>query len=217
MSKILVHLVTTNRTNISYLIQAVEAVDSTAKVIEHDSVESYFQYRAIENCCTVVITDFEKSRFRKGQRRFASVIQYSTNPATANTMPAINSWNSSPVYLAEIQQHLTEAFASVRLYEKLRASATRLPTLNERERRVVLLASEGVPNKSIARRLDVSVKTVEKSRRNAYNKLMVNSSAEVASLVTFGRFFVDYPTRPLTPTSHLPTSPTTALPNPMLS
>lgn len=61
--------------------------------------------------------------------------------------------------------------------------------LSERELAIVSMATDGVPNKSMARRLEVSIKTIEKNRRTAYEKLKVSSSAEMAALVTFRRYF----------------------------
>lgn len=61
--------------------------------------------------------------------------------------------------------------------------------LSERELAIVSMATDGVPNKSMARRLEVSIKTIEKNRRTAYEKLKISSSAEMAALVTFRRYF----------------------------
>ena len=61
--------------------------------------------------------------------------------------------------------------------------------LSERELAIVSMATDGVPNKSMARRLEVSIKTLEKNRRTAYEKLKIASSAEMAALVTFRRYF----------------------------
>lgn len=72
-----------------------------------------------------------------------------------------------------------------RLLERLRYFAS----LGERELAIVSMATDGLPNKSMARRLDVSIKTIEKNRRNAYEKLKISSSAEMAALVTFRRYF----------------------------
>lgn len=99
----------------------------------------------------------------------------------------------SCISAGETDESISDAFSSVmRIAEqlqKLKASARKLATLAERERRIINLAAEGVPNKAIATHLGVSIKTVEKNRRNAYHKLSVSSTAEMASLVTFNRFF----------------------------
>lgn len=77
-------------------------------------------------------------------------------------------------------------------YVNLKSQSVKLETLADRERKIIALASEGVPNKTIARRLGISIKTVEKNRRIAYSKLSVSSTAEMACLVTFGRFFASF-------------------------
>ncbi len=66
---------------------------------------------------------------------------------------------------------------------------TYFTNLSERELAIVSMATDGVPNKSMARRLEVSIKTIEKNRRTAYEKLSISSSAEMAALVTFRRYF----------------------------
>lgn len=61
--------------------------------------------------------------------------------------------------------------------------------LSERELAIVSMATDGVPNKAMARRLEVSIKTIEKNRRSAYQKLEISCSAEMAALITFRRYF----------------------------
>ena len=122
-----------------------------------------------------------------------------------NSKSPIDFESDKPVYIGQIKPHLQEAIAAARLFLKLKSNASRMATLTNRERRVVVLAADGIPNKSIAKRLDVSVKTIEKIRRNAYLKLSVKSSAEVASLVTFNRFIgmnnlLSMPACPIVPT-----------------
>lgn len=82
-----------------------------------------------------------------------------------------------------------QAITASQQFQKLKSSASRLASLAERERKIISLASQGVPNKTIANRLGISIKTVEKNRRAAYTKLAVTNTAEMASLVTFNRFF----------------------------
>lgn len=54
--------------------------------------------------------------------------------------------------------------------------------LSPRERRVVQLVSEGLTTQAIAHSLGVSVKTIEKQRRNAMNKLGVENVAQLVKL-----------------------------------
>lgn len=58
----------------------------------------------------------------------------------------------------------------------------RMSKLSRRESQVVSLVSDGLPNKSIARELDISVKTIEKHRANATRKLGVSSTAEMVRI-----------------------------------
>ena len=215
----LIHVVSSSPANNHFVTSAAKSIELSCQLIEHGSMAAYLEYRSSAGTCEVLVTDLDKSRFKQHRSlRYTPVIQFTTshNPQSQPDNPNISTWNSKPVFVGDIARHLAEAFASARLYQKLRASTARLSTLNERERRVVLLASEGVPNKSIARRLDVSVKTVEKSRRNAYNKLLVNSSAEVASLVTFGRFFVDFQNPEIGANSHLSGTASSTVNNSMM-
>ena len=58
----------------------------------------------------------------------------------------------------------------------------KMSRLSRREDQVVALVSDGLPNKSIARELDISVKTIEKHRANATRKLGVNSTPEMVRI-----------------------------------
>ncbi|MFT5303281.1 MAG: DNA-binding NarL/FixJ family response regulator [Mariniblastus sp.] len=114
------------------------------------------------------------------------LLEQNTTPTlgTEFSPEQIVDFSNTELVLEAIQQ----AINSSTHYQSLKSRATRLGTLVERERKIIALASEGVPNKTIAVRLGISIKTVEKNRRNAYAKLAVSSTAEMASLVTFGRF-----------------------------
>ncbi len=58
----------------------------------------------------------------------------------------------------------------------------RMAKLSRRESQVVALVSDGLPNKSVAHELDISVKTIEKHRANATRKLGVGSTAEMVRI-----------------------------------
>jgi DNA-binding CsgD family transcriptional regulator len=64
----------------------------------------------------------------------------------------------------------------------LRAMTQPLP-LTAREREIVMLAASGLPNRLIAQRLVVSVRTVEGHLYRACRKLGVNDRAELSSVV----------------------------------
>lgn len=56
--------------------------------------------------------------------------------------------------------------------------------LNGRQREVLQLMMDGLPNKQIAARLDVSVRTVESCRHDIFEMTITNSIAELVRLVT---------------------------------
>ena len=60
---------------------------------------------------------------------------------------------------------------------------TRLGELTERERDVMRLVVEGLPNKLIADQLDISVRTVEVHRARVFDKMAVKSAVELANLL----------------------------------
>jgi len=60
---------------------------------------------------------------------------------------------------------------------------TRLMELTERERDVMQLVVEGLPNKLIADQLDISVRTVEVHRARVFDKMEVKSAVELANLL----------------------------------
>jgi two-component system, LuxR family, response regulator DctR len=59
----------------------------------------------------------------------------------------------------------------------------RVAELTERERDVMRLVVEGLPNKLIADQLDISVRTVEVHRSRVFDKMQVKSAVELANLL----------------------------------
>lgn len=59
----------------------------------------------------------------------------------------------------------------------------RLAELTDRERDVMKLVIEGLPNKLIADQLDISVRTVEVHRARVFDKMDVKSAVELANLL----------------------------------
>ncbi len=59
----------------------------------------------------------------------------------------------------------------------------KLAELTERERAVMYLVVEGLPNKLIADKLDISVRTVEVHRARVFDKMAVKSAVELANLL----------------------------------
>ena len=77
------------------------------------------------------------------------------------------------------------ALSGVRLVERTRHLhlQTRLHELTERERDVMRLVVEGLPNKLIADQLDISVRTVEVHRARVFDKMEVKSAVELSNLL----------------------------------
>ena len=59
----------------------------------------------------------------------------------------------------------------------------RLAELTEREREVMQLVVQGLPNKLIADQLNISVRTVEVHRARVFDKMNVKSAVELANLI----------------------------------
>ena len=59
----------------------------------------------------------------------------------------------------------------------------RLMELTERERDVMRLVIDGLPNKRIADQLEISVRTVEVHRARVFDKMEVKSAVELANLM----------------------------------
>ena len=64
-----------------------------------------------------------------------------------------------------------------------RQVASALAELTEREREVMRLVIEGLPNKRVAERLGISVRTVEVHRARVFDKMHVKSAVELANLL----------------------------------
>jgi two-component system, LuxR family, response regulator DctR len=63
------------------------------------------------------------------------------------------------------------------------AVQARLAELTDREKDVMRLVVEGLPNKLIADQLDISVRTVEVHRARVFDKMEVKSAVELANLL----------------------------------
>lgn len=94
--------------------------------------------------------------------------------------------------ISESQQKLPsavlEAVAWSERYLRLKEQSAKIGLLNQRELSIVNMASDGLPNKAVAAKLGISIKTVEKYRRNAYQKLNVTSTASMVTLIAFRRY-----------------------------
>ena len=82
-----------------------------------------------------------------------------------------------------VEQALAQSDAIVQAQLARERLRQRLAELTERERAVMQLVVEGLPNKRIADQLDISVRTVEVHRARVFDKMAVKSAVELANLL----------------------------------
>ncbi|MEO8020967.1 response regulator [Polaromonas sp.] len=90
---------------------------------------------------------------------------------------------SDNVLVDRIEQALARSAAALALRSEHTSLQTRLDGLTERERGVMRLVVEGLPNKLVADQLDISVRTVEVHRARVFDKMRVKSAVELANLL----------------------------------
>lgn len=81
-----------------------------------------------------------------------------------------------------VEQALAQSAAYLQQHQKTGRLQERQAELTEREREVMALVVEGMPNKLIADRLDISVRTVEVHRSRVFEKMDVKSAVELVNL-----------------------------------
>ena len=82
-----------------------------------------------------------------------------------------------------IEQALQRSAATLQTVKAKQSRQQNLAELTERERDVMRLVVEGLPNKLIADQLDISVRTVEVHRARVFDKMVVKSAVELANLL----------------------------------
>lgn len=81
-----------------------------------------------------------------------------------------------------VEQALAQSQAVLQTHQQEGRLQALQAELTERERRVMALVVEGLPNKLIADRLDISVRTVEVHRARVFDKMEVKSAVELVNL-----------------------------------
>ena len=104
----------------------------------------------------------------------AGAVDFLTKPVTGTTL-----LESVRAALAESAKLSSQAEATL-------SAATRLLSLTERERDVMLLAIQGLPNKEIARRLDISHRTVEVHKARIMQKTGADTLVDLAKIAEAG-------------------------------
>lgn len=82
-----------------------------------------------------------------------------------------------------VEQALAQSATIVQAQQVRARLRQRLGELTDRERAVMQLVIEGLPNKRIADQLDISVRTVEVHRARVFDKMEVKSAVELANLL----------------------------------
>ena len=82
-----------------------------------------------------------------------------------------------------VEQALAQSDAWLQANQKTEVLMGRQGELTERERNVMQLVLEGLPNKLIADRLGISIRTVEVHRARVFEKMEVKSAVELANLL----------------------------------
>ena len=82
-----------------------------------------------------------------------------------------------------IEQALQRSATTLQSVKAKQSRQQNLSELTERERDVMRLVVEGLPNKLIADQLDISVRTVEVHRARVFDKMPVKSAVELANLL----------------------------------
>lgn len=80
-----------------------------------------------------------------------------------------------------VEQALQQSAQVLAQRQAQRAVQQRLDSLTERERDVLQLVVEGLPNKLVADQLNISVRTVEVHRSRVFDKMGVKSAVELAN------------------------------------
>jgi two-component system, LuxR family, response regulator DctR len=82
-----------------------------------------------------------------------------------------------------IEQALVQSQAALSDMQGRQLMDGRIAELTDRERDVMRLVTQGLPNKLIADQLQISVRTVEVHRARVFDKMGVKSAVELANLV----------------------------------
>jgi two-component system response regulator FixJ len=82
-----------------------------------------------------------------------------------------------------VQEAITKSQQTVRRHRRRRDLQERFRSLSPQDRQVLQLIMEGSKNRTMAKRLDVSLRTVENRRRRVFDVMRADSVAELARMV----------------------------------
>jgi two-component system response regulator DctR len=90
---------------------------------------------------------------------------------------------SDNLLVDRVEQALDQSAQMIAQRGQLRSVQQRLDSLTDRERDVMALVVEGLPNKLVADQLNISVRTVEVHRSRVFDKMGVKSAVELANVM----------------------------------
>lgn len=90
---------------------------------------------------------------------------------------------SGNLLVDRIEQALQHSAKALAQHNETTTLQAQLDGLTDRERDVMRLVLEGLPNKLVADQLDISVRTVEVHRARVFDKMGVKSAVELAKLL----------------------------------
>jgi two-component system, LuxR family, response regulator DctR len=85
--------------------------------------------------------------------------------------------------VAHVERALERSREAIEARQRLRQVQARIAALTERELAVMELMAEGLPNKLIADRLDISTRTVEVHRARVFEKMAARSLVELVQML----------------------------------
>ena len=111
-------------------------------------------------------------------------VQVAVHAMKAGAVDFIEKPFNNELLLDRIQKAVAESVNAGSARIKRQDIAGRMARLTPRERQVLDLVVRGDTNKGVARRLDISERTVEIHRSNAMSKMQAKSLAELVKIVT---------------------------------
>jgi two-component system, LuxR family, response regulator DctR len=90
---------------------------------------------------------------------------------------------SNNALVDRVEEALKASAAALAQTRQEQGLQSRMAELTDRERDVMDLVAEGLPNKLVADRLDISVRTVEVHRARVFDKMGVKSAVELVNLL----------------------------------
>ena len=106
----------------------------------------------------------------------------------SSAAPLISSRSRFPTtaLVDRIEQALALSAQAIEARQQRGQMAQRVPELTEREREVMQLVIQALPNMLIADQLHISVRTVEVHRARVFEKMNVKSAVELSNLLREG-------------------------------